>query len=176
MKFKPKKGKVITAGKRCPIPLADAGAPKRPQDISARWVENAEWFYGGIGYAGFNTPHAGGGCACWYARFDLDYFARSFVPEMDQYSVAVVDTNGNLILRIGQYGNTDDGKPLILHPEIPKQRSIGGDEVALFHAGFVATHTDHKLFIADLGNARIVQVKLDYHAAEKVKLKEVKDR
>ena len=42
--------------------------------------------------------------------------------------------------------------------------SIGGDEVALFHAAYVATTTDKKLFIADAGNARILSVKLGYHA------------
>jgi len=55
----------------------------------------------------------GGGCACWFSRFSLDLFARSIAPEPDQFRVAVVDSAGNLILRIGQYGNVDDGKPLI---------------------------------------------------------------
>jgi hypothetical protein len=174
MKFKPKKGRITRTGK-CPLPLTEAAKPKRPQDLSARWCEGAEWYYGGIGYAGFNTPHAGGGCACWYARFDLDYFARSFVPEMDQFSVAVVDTNGNLVTRIGRYGNVDDGTPTLKEGGPPTTRQLGGDEVALFHAGFVATHTDRRLFIADLGNARIVQVKLGYHAEEKKALKDVPD-
>ncbi len=175
MKFKPGKGKVIVGG-RAPIPLSPEAKPKRPQDVTSRWVEGAEWFYGGVGYAGFNTPHAGGGCACWYARFALDYFARSFVPEPAQYSVAVLDTSGNLITRIGRYGNVDDGAPLAAGGGPAKPRPLGGDEVSLMHAAFVATHTDHRLFIADLGNARVLSVKLGYHATERVRLEGIPDR
>jgi hypothetical protein len=96
------------------------------------------------------------------------------VPEVDRNSVIVLDTNGNRLLRIGKYGNVDDGVPLIPEggPEDP--RPIGGDEVALFWANHVATHTDHRLFIADPGNARILSVKLDYHATERVALRDVK--
>ena len=63
---------------------------------------------------------------------------------------------------------------LLLAP--PHPRPLGGDEVALMHACFVGTHTDRRLFIADYGNARIVSVKLGYHATEKVPLKDVADR
>ncbi len=41
----------------------------------------------------------------------------------------------------------------------------------MFYACYVAAHTDRRLFIADAGNARIVSVKLDYHATERVPLK-----
>ena len=87
-----------------------------------------------------------------------------------------------LILRVGQYGNVDDGLPIGKRSsgrwrgEPPNQRSIGGDEVALFHAAYVEADTDRRRFIADAGNARIVQVKLDYHATEKVSLHNVPDR
>ena len=134
------------------------------------WIEGAAWFYGGAGYRGVSW------CSCMNCRPALDLFARSFVPEMDHYSVAVLDTNGNLILRVGRYGNLDDGKPLVAGGGSPNVRSIGGDEVALFHPAFLAAHTDRRLFIADLGNARIVSVKLDYHATERVALKDVEDR
>jgi hypothetical protein len=92
-----------------------------------------------------------------------------------------MDSNGNLILRIGQYGNVDDGMP----PEgvqrgaaksggpmvaPPNPRSIGGDEVSLMHGCHVATMTDRYLYIGDVGNGRIVSVKLDYHATERVPL------
>ena len=89
--------------------------------------------------------------------------------------MAVIDSAGNLILRIGQYGSVDDGKPLIAAGGPAKTRSIGGDEVALVHACFVGTHTDRRIFISDLGNARIVSVKLGYHASEKIALKDVPD-
>ena len=179
IKFRPGRAKIVQSSeKRSPIPLAKADLPKRPPDLirggSRIWVEGAEWFYGGVGYAGFNTRHAGGGCACWFARSTLDYFARSFAPEPQQYSVAVLDSGGNLITRVGRYGNVDDGRPTDPKggPESP--RSLGGDEVALFHAAFVGTHTDRRLYIADLGNARILSVRLNYHATESVPLKAAK--
>jgi len=46
--------------------------------------------------------------------------------------------------------------------------SVGGDEVALCYANYVATYTDHRLFIYDAANDRILSVKLDYHAEEVV--------
>jgi NHL repeat-containing protein len=173
MKFPAGKGKFLVSGKRAPVPLPANLKPDRPHDVNGRWAEDAEWFYGGVGFAGFNTPHANGGCACWYCRFTMDYFARSFAPEMDQFSVAILDSSGNLITRVGTYGNVDDGVPLIKAGGPKAPRSIGGDEVALFHAGYVGTHTDRRLFIADLGNARIVSVKLDYHVTQKVALKDI---
>ena len=73
-----------------------------------------------------------------------------------QYGVSVLDSNGNLITRIGKYGNADSCGPKSKEP-------IGGDEVGLFHPCFVGVHTDKRLFIADIGNDKIVSVKLDYH-------------
>ena len=183
MKFKLNKGRVITAGKgRQPVVLPKGDEPKRPHDIIGTvqghaWVKDAEWFYGGVGYAGRAAgSHRMGGatCACYNTRFTMDYFNRSFAPEFDRYSVAVLDSNGNLILRIGKYGNVDNGIPLIPESGIRNPVSVGGDEVALFYACYVAAHTDKRLFIADAGNARILSVKLGYHSEEKVALKDVK--
>lgn len=154
MKFKPKKGRFIS--KKAEIPLQESQIPKRPQEIIGFWVEDYEWMYGGVGFAGFNEKAKNGGCACWYTRFKLDYFARSFAPEPMQYSVAVLDSNGNLITRIGRYGNIDSAGHKSKEP-------LGGDEVGLFHPCFVGTLTDKKLFISDIGNERIVSVKLGYY-------------
>jgi hypothetical protein len=44
------------------------------------------------------------------------------------------------------------------------------------HALYLAVHTDHRLFAADIGNYRILSMKLDYHAEENVALKDVRDR
>jgi hypothetical protein len=153
MKFKIGKGKFLTPGGE--IPLPESEAPKRPKEVRNMWVENAEWLYGGVGFAGFNAKTNGGGCACWFARFKLDYFARSFAPEVTQYSVAVLDSNGNLITRIGRYGNVDSAGPKSKEP-------LGGDEVGLFHPSFIGALTDKKIFISDIGNERIVSVKLEY--------------
>ena len=60
--------------------------------------------------------------------------------------------------------------PLITEDGPPNVRGIGGDEVSLMHACFVGTHTDRRIFISDLGNQRIVSVKLGYHAEERIAL------
>ena len=166
----------VSSSSRAVVKLPKNAWPKRPPDVSNytvsnAWVNKAEWFYGGVGFAAFNGP----GCACWRCHFALDHFARSFAPEMDQYSVAVLDANGNLILRVGQYGNPNDGVPLIRQGGPPRPRPIGGDEVGLFHAGYVNTHTDRRLFISDLGNARLLSVKLGYHRTVRIPLREVPD-
>lgn len=169
MKFRPGEGKIITDNKEVPIPLSPEKIPQRPPDLGHlpgnAWVEGAQWFYGGVGWHGKNH---GLGCGCRNTRFTLDYFGRSFAPEIDRYSVAVLDSNGNVILRMGTYGNVDDGRPLILDGGPPNPRSIGGDELALMHGAYVATHTDRRVFIADIGNYRIASVLLGYQAEEKV--------
>ena len=43
------------------------------------------------------------------------------------------------------------------------------------HPSHVATLTDRYLYIGDVGNARVVQVRLGYHAEEKVALKDAKE-
>lgn len=158
LKFnKDSKGKFTTNDKRAPIPLDSAQYPKRPTEMRGLWVENYEWMYGGCGFGGFNG--ANGGCACWFVRFKLDYYARSFVPEPMQYSIAVLDSSGNLILKIGKYGNEDSkGKN--------SKEPLGGDEVGLFHPCYVEVHSDHRLFIADIGNENILSVKLKYATSE----------
>ena len=178
MKFKPKAGKILSTNKGMPVPLPPEAAPKRPVDIDKgfagkSWVEGVEWMYGGVGFGGFNSAKGGGGCSCWNARFALDLFARSFATELNRFNVAVLDTNGNLILRIGKYGNVDDGVPLVKEGGPANPRSVGGDEVALLHPSYVATHSDRRLFIADYGNYRILSVKLEYHASERLGLKDV---
>jgi len=175
LKVPPGKAKVISSSGTVPIPLPVEGQPKRPADLAANtggvsgWVEGAAWFYGGVGFGA-------GGCVCWNCRFDLDDFSRSFAPEPLHCSVAVLDSAGNLILRVGQYGNVEDGKPLVPAGGPASPRSIGGDEVALTYACYVAAHTDRRLFIADAGNARICSVRLGYHTEEKIRLKNVRDQ
>lgn len=105
----------------------------------------------------------------------LDLYARSFAPEINHRSVAVLDTAGNLILRVGRYGNIDDGVPLVPEGGPAKPRALGGDEVALVFPAYLATHSDRRLFIADAGNSRIASVKLAYHTEETIKLRDVPD-
>ncbi|MEX0702248.1 MAG: SMP-30/gluconolactonase/LRE family protein [Planctomycetales bacterium] len=178
IKAPPKRAKMISSSDRASVKLPDELRPDRAPELSGgfagrSWLDGAEWFFGGAGFAGKNAARSGGGCNCYNTRFALDYLSRTFVPEFDHYSVAVLDSAGNLVLRIGRYGNADDGAPLVKEGASPAARSIGGDEVALFYAPYVATHTDRRLFIADPGNGRILSVKLGYHADERVRLQTV---
>lgn len=180
MKFKAKRGQIISTRKNVPVPVTREQGPQRTVDVvkgfaGPSWVEGVDWMYGGVGYGGFMSSKGGGGCACWNARFALDLFARSFVTELNRFQVAVLDTNGNLILRIGKYGNVDDGVPLVKEGGPANPRSVGDDEVALCHPSYTATHTDRRLFISDYGNYRILSVKLGYHATESIALKDVAD-
>ncbi|MEX0702355.1 MAG: hypothetical protein WD069_09695 [Planctomycetales bacterium] len=171
LKFRPGRGRMITSSKNdlVPIHLTNPAALGRGPDLrkgsSDLWVEEVEWMYGGVGFCGKNASYAMGGCACWNTRFCMDYFGRSFAPEIDRYQVAVLDAAGNLILRVGRYGNVDSAGP---DSRVP----LGGDEVGLFHAPYVASHTDKRLFIADTGNQRIASVRLDYHATRELPLRD----
>jgi hypothetical protein len=130
-------------------------------------IQGAEWIYPGIGYVHPNAP-----CQCWNCRFAVDTFGRVFAPETMRNQVAVLDTNGNLMMHIGKYGNADEGMPLVADNEFRSKppRPVGGDEVALAYANYVATYTDHRLFIYDGANDRILGVKLSYHVDEMVEL------
>lgn len=165
MKFKPKSGKILSTNDNVPIPLPTAEYPKNDLDISdpafgKAWVLGADWFFGGAGFSGKN---AGVGCSCWNARMAFDYFNRSFVPEIDRFSVAVLDEAGNLVLRIGQFGNPDSQGAKSAVP-------LGGDEVGMTHGAYLATMTDKNLYIADPANQNILNVKLNYSVNHKQKL------
>ena len=65
-------------------------------------------------------------------------------------------------------GSGTETRSAIRHP-------LGGDEVSLFYAPYVATHTDRRLFIADPGNSRVLSVRLNYHTTDRVDLKDIKE-
>ena len=113
MKTRPGAVKILSTD-TAELVLSDESRPKRPPDLNRApegnmWVEGgAEWMYGGVGFAAFNC---GNYCGCEFSRFSIDYFGRSIAPEPYQYAVAILDSNGNLIQRIGRCGNVDDGIP-----------------------------------------------------------------
>lgn len=163
IKFPFSGGKILSKGDT-PVPLPVANEPKRPYDLEGLWVENAAWFFGGVGFMGKNSSKglaAGTGCACWNSRMTFDYLNRTFAPELERYSVAVLDSSGNLITRIGRYGNRDSMGPKSLKP-------VGGDEVTMVHGAYLSTMTDKFLYIADISNDRLVSVKLNYASNETI--------
>jgi hypothetical protein len=167
IKFERGKGRFL-ATRRAVLPLPPELRPDIPPQLEGYWVKDVEWIYPAVGAARHSSP-----CQCWTSRFALDAFGRSFAPEVVRNQVAVLDTNGNLILHVGRYGNVDNGVPLVKNDKLWTQepRPIGGDEVALMYACYTAVHSDRRLFIADAGNGRILSVKLGYHTMHRIPLR-----
>jgi len=164
---------------KMPIALPPSLRPKRPGDI-ARWFgsgapvwgDGIEWVFGGVGLDGKRYAK----CHCVAtSQMAFDCFGRSFVGETQRCDVVAIDSAGNAILRMGRYGNIDEGAPLVEVGGPPKPRPLGGDEITLMNPKFVAVDTDRRLFVADIGNYRILSVKLGYHATERIPLKDVPD-
>ncbi|MBA4388322.1 MAG: hypothetical protein C0404_10100 [Verrucomicrobia bacterium] len=135
--------------------------PARPADTVSTgnsgegktWYDGAEWIYAGA--VPIRVP---GGCSCPTQRIHTDWYKRTFVPEAYRHSVGVLDTAGNLILHVGQYGNFDSGNG-------PKSKMpVGGDGIGMFLARFLGG-TDNYVAFDDRGE-RLVVLKLNYHAEE----------
>jgi SMP-30/Gluconolactonase/LRE-like region len=100
------------------------------------------------------VPSKGIGCYCETTRIDIDEYGRVYVPDTLRFSVAVFDSAGNLVTRIGAYGNMDSrgpGSP-VPQPEIafgwPLSARCGGG----------------KVFVSDLTNCRLVGVRFEHSA------------
>jgi hypothetical protein len=142
-----------------PIPMDET--PKRPPELESDraklWAEGVEWLYAGA------SPIVAGGCVCPTQRLHLDWYKRTYVPESYRHSVGVLDTNGNLIMHLGKYGNYDSG--FGTKSKIP----VGGDNIAFYVPRFISG-TDNYLVVADW-DERLVVLKLNYHAEEYVPVK-----
>jgi hypothetical protein len=130
--------------------------PTRPPDMAKYkaniWAEHADWLYAGA------SPIVGGGCSCPQSRFHLDWYKRSYVPELYRHSIGILDTNGNLIMHLGSYANFDSA------PGGRDGCKPGGTDIGTTAARYIGG-TDNHLVFADCGD-RIVVLKLDYHAEE----------
>jgi hypothetical protein len=133
--------------------LHDYSAFGSPETQNVAWVEGAHWIYAGL------SPMVPSGCTCPSVRPCLDWFKRSFVPEAYCHTIAVLDTNGNLVLRIGSYGNWDSGHG-------PRSKIPVPDGIGLTLPRFLSA-TDNYLAFDDWGE-RLAVLKLNYHAQETV--------
>jgi len=117
----------------------------KPQDIP-----------GGLwAYAGANQC---AGCTCHNTRWTLDYWARTWIPAHHLYSIMVIDSNGNRVVRLGRYGNVDDTE---------KDREKDRDGLRFAWARAVAV-SDTAIYVTDSANRRVLKAKLGYHAEETV--------
>jgi hypothetical protein len=122
------------------------------EKASWAWAEGAEWMYAGA------SPITFRGCSCPSPRFCTDWYRRSFVPEAYRHSIAVLDTNGNLVMHIGQYGNLDsaDGPASRIHP--------GGDGIGMFHPRAVGATDNYVVFSS--WEEWVTALAIGYHAEE----------
>jgi hypothetical protein len=138
-----------------PVPLDQL--PQRPADMwkgQRCWVEGAQWLYAGA------SPIVAGGCSCPNQRLHTDWYKRTYVPEAYRHSIGILDTNGNLIMHLGRYGNLDSA-------DGPKSKiPVGGDEIGITIPRYVSG-TDNYLCFSDLGD-RIMLLRLNYCAEETV--------
>ena len=86
---------------------------------------------------------SGLGCSCETSRFDIDDNDRIYLPDVHQFCIRIIDTDGNPLGRFGTYGNMDDQGPDITFGWPLSVRVSNG-----------------RAFVADLTNRRIVAVKL----------------
>jgi hypothetical protein len=142
------------------IPLEQP--PARPLEVSGYyyeggpcWVEGAKWFYAGASPIIRIDP-----CRCPQMRSSTDWYKRSFVPEAYRHSIGVLDTNGNLIMHIGTYGNLDSGNG-------PKSAiPVGGDGIGVTYLEYLSATDDYLCFQDN--TERLVVLRLEYHAEETV--------
>lgn len=120
-------------------------------------------------------------CHCTPTEFDVDDFGRVFYPDQGRFRVVVRDTGGNEILHFGSYGNqnycgTDsyvmDSEGKFLRPRRPSDPK---DLASPFASPAIAFHwivglavTDRSVYVADRFNRRVLRIKLDYAATERV--------
>ena len=115
-------------------------------------IEGAEWIFGGLMC---QKPDI---CTCHNLRYDMDYFARHWLPTNQIHSVVVLDANANVIARLGRYGNVDD---------TAKDAEAGGDGLRFIWPRGVAA-SDAELYVADTANRRILKAAIKYAAEEEL--------
>jgi hypothetical protein len=113
----------------------------------------ALWAYGGI-------TNQTRDCMCHSISYDMDYFARHWIPANQLGSVMVIDSNGNRVARLGRYGNVDDTDADV---------KAGKDGLRFVWSRAVAV-SDTALYVTDTGNHRILKAALKYAAEEVVPL------
>ncbi|OGF48509.1 MAG: hypothetical protein A2452_11620 [Candidatus Firestonebacteria bacterium RIFOXYC2_FULL_39_67] len=127
---------------------------------------DAEWEHAGVsGTAGWNCS----AYECATAQIAIDEDDRVWCHDAALYNVKALDAAGNLVLRVGVYGNEDckggggnkklEGTNIVIDPEVPLSRPTG-----------VAIWKD-MLFITDEYANRIVRCNLVYADKEEVELK-----
>ncbi len=106
-------------------------------------------------YTGLNGQ-ASNSCTCHHLRYDVDFYARHWLPANYLYSVMVIDANANVIARLGRYGNVDDTE---------EDLKEGRDGLRFVWPRAVAV-SDKALYVLDHNARRILKAALSYAAEE----------
>ncbi|HUT36049.1 MAG TPA: hypothetical protein VNE39_21355 [Planctomycetota bacterium] len=118
-------------------------------------VKGALWRHAGYGIVPTSDVNWGDpACMCMVSQLAVDDYGRVFAPNVFRFCVELLDTNGNLLGRIGHYGNADSAGPDSRVPE---------PEIAFAWPAF-ASAGGEKLYVCDSVNRRVVVVRFD-HAA-----------
>jgi hypothetical protein len=100
-------------------------------------------------------------CVCHGARWELDGHGRAVVPDAMRYTVVVLDPAGNVLLEFGGFtmlAAEGHGSP------VPQPAPPG---ISFGYAPYLAVN-DHGVYVADVGNRRIVKVKLTHSVEQSV--------
>jgi len=124
-------------------------------------LQGALWYR--FGFAPYTATYSScyRTCMCEGGGFDVDPYGRVFYPNLGQFRVEVLDTNGNPITTFGKYGNQDSrgkGSP-VPRPDIPLAWPL---TVAV---------SDTHAYVADTLNRRVVKVKLGWAVEETCEVK-----
>ncbi len=170
-KFGPEGGKLVIGA----LPKDKSGEAARPAGVPADakeyrnaylgqtvWLSGEKWEYRGFGICANRTEGWGDpGCSCMSSRFCIDRHDRLFVPDVFRFSIGVVDTAGNELARIGDYGNVDSAGPKSAVPE---------PAIPFASPNAVAAGED-RIFVADRKSRRIVVIDLKFAAEEMCEVK-----
>jgi hypothetical protein len=119
----------------------------------ADWIAGAKWSHMGFGplpaTGGKNRPGGDPGCVCISGRFAVDPTGRIFMPNPFRFSVKILDASGNLLHRLGRYGNPDSSGP---------GSRVPSPEIA-FASPFAVARRGDDLYVSDPANRRVVVIK-----------------
>ena len=129
-----------------------------PQGGSLDGVDGEPQRWDHAGVSGVSPWNCGDECPG--AQICLDSDERLWVPDTFLYNVKAVDKAGNLILRVGAYGNEDcrgSGDDAF----VPGTRIVKDPEVPLARPSGIAVYKNY-LFISDMFTHRVVRCRLTY--------------
>jgi len=110
---------------------------------------------GGAGelWAHLGVSSVPGHCTCWDSIYvTLDEVGRIFATDRDRFNVKVLDKAGNLVARIGGWGNTDS------HASAP----ASSEPAVGFSAPQSPVAGNGALYVADTHLFRVAKIRLEY--------------